>query len=181
MCVDFRELNKLIIPESHPFPLIDDILVKTRGCLWFSALDINAAFHSIPICFEDRYKSAFITQHGHYKWRSMPFGLKNAPAVFQRILSTIIKAKQLSDFCINYLDDILVFSRTFEDHITHIQCLISSIFEEGFRLNFDKCNFAMSSICYLGHILSPNFVKPLNDNLVAIKDFLLLTSRRKIR
>lgn len=181
MCVDFRELNKIIIPESHPFPLIEDILIKTRGCSWFSALDINAAFHSIPIRPSDRYKSAFVTQQGHYEWRSMPFGLKNAPAVFQRILSNVIKSKNLSDFCINYLDDILIFSHTFEDHVKHIQCLISAIYEEGFRLNFDKCNFAMSSIRYLGHYLSSNCVKPLNDNLVAIRNFPTPSSRRKIR
>jgi hypothetical protein len=90
MCIDYRDLNKILVPESHPFPLIDEIMVKTRGCSWFSALDINHAFWSILIRKEDRYKSAFITQHGHFEWRSMPFGLKNGPAVFQRILSGIL-------------------------------------------------------------------------------------------
>lgn len=181
MCPDYRELNKILTPESFPFPLIDEILVKTRGCSWFSALDINAAFWSIPIRREDRYKSAFVTQHGHYEWRSMPFGLKNAPAVFQRVLSGIIRRRGLSKFCVNYLDDILIFSRTFEEHILHIQQLISAIFEEGFRLNFKKCNFAKSTIQYLGHIISPNSVTPLHDNVVAVKAFPAPSSRRSLR
>ena len=181
MCVDFRELNKIIIPESQPFPLIDEILVKTRGCSYFSALDINAAFHSIPIRESDRYKSAFITQHGHYEWRSMPFGLKIAPAVFQRILSGIFLRKNLTAFAVNYLDDILIFSRSFEEHLRHVQRVIDVIFEEGFRLNFKKCNFAMSSIPYLGHILGPNTVQPLLDNLIAIQAFPIPSSRKNIR
>lgn len=181
MCVDYRELNKLIIPESQPFPLIEDIIVKTRGCSWFSALDINAAFWSIPIRKSDRYKSAFVTQHGHYEWRSMPFGLKIAPAVFQRILSGIIKRYGLSDFVVNYLDDILIYSRSFEEHLVHLRKLISAIYAEGFRFNFKKCNFASSSIQYLGHILGPDTVKPMQDNLVAINQFPVPSSRKNIR
>lgn len=181
MCVDFRELNKLLIPESQPFPLIDEILVKTRGCSWFSALDINMAFWSIPIRPEDRFKSAFITQHGHYEWRSMPFGLKNAPAIFQRILSGILKRKNLSNFAVNYLDDILVFSPSFEEHVSHVRSVILAVYKEGFRLNFKKCNFAASSIQYLGHILGPDTVKPLQDNLVAINSFPTPSSRKNIR
>lgn len=181
MCVDYRDLNKSVIPESQPFPLIDEILVKTRGCSWFSALDINAAFWSIPIRMEDRYKSAFVTQHGHYEWRSMPFGIKVAPACFQRILSGIIKRKDLSNFAINYLDDILIFSHSFDEHVEHLQRVISAIFDEGFRLNFKKCSFASSSIQYLGHILGPNSVTPLQDNLTAINTFPPPTSRKHVR
>lgn len=181
MCVDYRELNKLIIPESQPFPLIEEILVKTRGCSWFSALDINMAFWSIPICPEDRHKSAFITQQGHYEWCSMPFGLKIAPAIFQRILAGILRHKDLSKFAVNYLDDILIYSRSFEEHVLHVEKVITAIYKEGFRLNFKKCNFATSSIQYLGHVLGPDTVKPLQDNLIAIKDFPTPSSRKTIR
>lgn len=181
MCVDYRELNKLVIPESQPFPLIDEILLKTRGCSWFSAFDINAAFHSIPIKPEDRYKSAFVTNSAHYEWRSTPFGLKTSPAIFQRILSGIIRRYKLSDYVVNYLDDILIFSKNFEEHLVHIQNLVDAIFAEGFRLNFKKCSFASSSIQYLGHILSPDSVQPLSNNIVAITDFPTPSSRRSLR
>lgn len=181
MCCDFRELNKITIPESQPFPLIDEIIIKSRGCSWYSALDINLAFWSIPIRPEDRHKSAFITQRGHYEWRSMPFGLKTAPATFQRILSGVLRRNGLSDFCINYLDDILVFSKSYEDHVSHLRMLFNCIYKEGFRLSFRKCNFAKQSIEYLGHVLSSDYVKPLNDNLISIQNFPIPSTTRHIK
>jgi transposase InsO family protein len=181
LCVDFRDLNKITIPENYPFPLIDDLIVRTRGCLWFTALDINAAFHAISIRKSDRYKTAFITQHGHYEYNKLPFGLKISPAVFQRILSGILERRELTEFSVNYLDDILIFSRSFDEHLEHIHRLFSAIYEEGFRLNFNKCNFARSSIPYLGHILSPDSIQPLSDNLLAIKSFPVPSSRKNVR
>lgn len=91
LCMDFRELNKIVVLEPQPFPLIKDILVKTSGCSWFSTLDINSAFWSIPLNKKDRHKTAFVTQNGHYQWRCLPFGLKTSPAIFQRILSFFSK------------------------------------------------------------------------------------------
>ena len=123
LCIDFRDLNKLIVPESYPFPLIEDILAKTRNCSWFSTLDINSAFWSIPIRKEDRPKTGFVTSQGHYEWSSLPFGLKTAPAAFQRILSGIIHRHGLSSFVVNYLDDILLFSKSFEEHVKHLRLL----------------------------------------------------------
>ena len=171
LCIDFRELNKLVIPEPQPFPRIEDIIVKAGNCEWFSSLDINSAFWSIPIREKDKCKTAFVTQSGHYQWVCLPFGLKIAPAIFQRILSNIIRKNGLSDFCINYIDDILIFSRSFEDHLKHINVLMEAIKKEGFRLKLMKCNFAKSSIKFLGHIIEKNGVRPAKDNLKAIQEF----------
>ena len=181
MCIDFRGLNKILTPETYPFPLIDDIILKTRNCEWFSAFDINSAFWSIPICKKDRYKTGFVTQNGHWQWISMPFGLKNSPAIFQRILSGIIRRNKLSDFCVNYIDDVLIFSRTFEEHLQHLELLICAIYNEGFRFKFVKCTFATHSVQYLGHIIGRNSVRPLNDNLVSIRDFPTPKNRKNIR
>ena len=181
MCIDFRELNKLLVPESYPFPLIDDLITRTRDCNWFTSLDINSAFWSIPIREKDRFKSAFITKNGHWQWRSMPFGLKSSPAIFQRILSGIIRKNNFQNFCVNYIDDILVFSETFDDHIKHIKSLLDAIRSEGFRLKFLKCKFAAPSVTYLGHIIEKNTVRPLQDNLVSIRDFPRPTTRKHIR
>lgn len=181
MCIDFRELNKLLVPESQPFPLIDDIITKTRDCRWFTALDINSAFWSIPIRKSDRFKTAFTTSQGHYEWSNMPFGLKNSPAIFQRIFSGIIRRNNLSDFCTNYIDDILIYSKTFEEHMTHLEALVQAIEKEGFKLKFIKCNFASHSVQYLGHILGHNTVQPLHDNLIAIKNFPIPRNRKNIR
>ena len=181
MCIDFRELNQLIIPESQPFPLINDIITRTRGCSWFSALDINSAFWSIPIRAKDRPKTGFITQHGKYEWCCLPFGLKNGAATFQRIISGIIRRHNLASFCVSYLDDIFIFSKSFVEHMAHLKALMKAIRKEGFRLKFVKCKFATNSIQYLGHILGPDSVEPLQDNLVAINDFPVPRSCKNIR
>jgi hypothetical protein len=181
MCIDYRELNKVVVPQSQPFPLIDEIITQIRGCSYFSALDINMAFWSIPIKVEDRWKTAFTTQQGHYEWCRMPFGLKTAPAVFQRTLSGILRRHGFEKFCVNYLDDILVFSRSFDEHVIHLQKLISVVYEEGFRFNFKKCTFVSDKIRYLGHVISPTSITPLHDNLIAINSFPVPSSRKDVR
>lgn len=182
MCIDYRELNKLVVPQSQSFPLIDEIITQIRGCSYFSALDINAAFWSIPIKEEDRWKSAFVTREGgHYEWCRTPFGLKTAAAVFQRALSGVIRRNGLRKFCVNYLDDILIFSKTFEEHVDHLQRLISAVHNEGFRLNFKKCTFVSDKIAYLGHVISPTSVTPLQDNLIAINSFPVPSSKKNVR
>jgi hypothetical protein len=181
MCIDFRDLNKLLVPESQPFPLIEDMVVRTRECEWFTALDINSAFWSIPVRVKDRYKTAFVTQHGHWQWRSMPFGLKNSPAIFQRILSGLVRKNNLQNFCVNYIDDILIFSKNFDEHIEHVSALLEAIKAEGFKLKFTKCSFAKNTVKYLGHIIEKNSVRPLQDNLVSIKEFPTPQNRKNIR
>jgi len=181
LCIDFRELNKIVIPQSQPFPLIEDLIVKTRNCKLFSTLDINSAFWSIPLRITDRQKTAFVTQEGHYQWTCLPFGLKTAPAIFQRILSNIIRKHKLAEFCVNYIDDILIFSRDFTEHISHLSKLLKAITEEGFRLKFSKCTFAADSVKYLGHIIRNNSVSPLKDNVISIKKFPIPKTKKNVR
>lgn len=181
LCIDFRDLNKIVVPQSQPFPLIDDLMVKTRNCKFFTTLDINSAFWSIPLKVEDRKKTAFVTQENHFQWTCLPFGLKTSPAIFQRILSSIIRKHKLSNFAVNFIDDILIFSPTFTDHIKHLSLLLEAITKEGFRLKFSKCNFAQDSVKYLGHIIKNNTVSPLKDNLIAIKDFPVPKTKKNIR
>ena len=183
MCIDFRDLNKLIIPENQPFPLIEDMVVRTRDCSWFTALDINSAFWSIPIRVKDRFKTGFVTQQGHWQWqwRNLPFGLRNSGPAFQRILSGVIRKNNLQSFCINYMDDILIMSKSFTEHIEHLRRVFNAIREEGWKLKFLKCKFAASSVAYLGHIIENNTVRPLRDNLISIKAFPRPLNLRNIR
>ena len=181
LVIDFRMLNKLVIPESTPFPLINDIITKTRGCGCFSTFDLNSAFWSIPIKRGDQHKTGFVTQEGHYQWKSLPFGLKSSPAIFQRIIAGIIRKYKLTGFACTYIDDILIFLKTFEEHIEHIKALIRAIEEEGFRLKFLKCHFAQKQVQYLGHVISENEVRPLRDNLVAIREFPVPKTKRNVR
>ena len=182
MCIDFRDLNRLVVPEPQPFPLIEELIAKTRGCVWFTALDINSAFWSIPIRMKDRYKTAFVTQEGHWQWKCLPFGLKTSPMIFQRILNNILRKNNLKKFSICYMDDILIFSHSFEEHLQHLEKLLEAICNEGFRLKITKCTFAKNEVKYLGHILSENTVRPLwGNNLIAIQNFPIPKTRKNIR
>lgn len=181
LCIDFRDLNKIVVPQAQPFPLIEDLVTKTRNCKYFSTLDINSAFWSIPLRIEDRKKTAFVTQEGHYQWTCLPFGLKTYPAIFQRILSNILRKYKLTEFAVNFIDDILIFSRSYSEHINHLSQLLDAIEKEGFRLKFTKCRFATNSVKYLGHIIEDNTVKPVRDNLISIRDFPIPKNQKNIR
>lgn len=181
LCIDFRDLNKIVVPQAQPFPLIEDLMIKTRNCKFFSTLDINSAFWSIPLRIEDRKKTAFVTQDGHFQWTCLPFGLKTSPAIFQRILSNILRKYKLNDFVVNFIDDILIYSKTFDEHISHLTQLLEAIKIEGFRLKFVKCTFASDSVKYLGHIIQNNSVKPLKDNLISIKEFPVPQTQKNVR
>lgn len=95
LCIDFRDLNKNITPQAQPFPLIEDIILRARDCKYYTTLDINSAFWSIPLRIEDKSKTGFVTQESHYQWTCLPFGLKTSPAIFQRILSNILRKHKL--------------------------------------------------------------------------------------
>lgn len=181
LCVDYRELNKIVIPEAQPFPRIEDLVENANACKWFTAVDINSAFWSIPIRLKDRKKTAFITQKGHWQWKVLPFGFKNSPAVFQRVLASIIRKNNLEDFCVNYIDDILIFSKSFEEHLRHIGLLFKTIKKEGFKLKLKKCKFARNSIKFLGHIIENGKVHPIKDNLIAIKEFERPKTKKMVR
>lgn len=181
LCVDFRDLNKIVVPQAQPFPLIDHLMIKTRNCKYFSTLDINSAFWSIPLRIEDRKKTGFVTQEGHFQWTCLPFGLKTAPAIFQRILSNILRKYELTSFAVNYIDDILIFSKSFSEHINHLSKLLDAIVKEGFRLKFTKCTFAESSVKYLGHIIQENTIRPVKDNLISVRNFPVPKTQKNIR
>ena len=181
LCNDYKELNKIVVPENHPFPRIEDLTLRAKNCKYFSKLDVNSAFWSIPLRKKDTYKTAFVTHHGHWQWRCLPFGLKSAPAIFQRILSAILRKHKLNEFAENYIDDILVFSESYEKHLIHLQVILKALLEVGFKLNLKKCKFAQTKIPYLGHLISNNCISPLNDNLISIKDFPIPKSKTQIR
>lgn len=181
LCIDFRDLNKIVVPQAQPFPLIDDLIIQTRDCSMFSTLDINSAFWAIPVRINDRKKTGFITQSGHYQWTCLPFGLKTSPAIFQRIISNILRKHNLTEFAVSFIDDILIFSKNFAEHIKHLTLVLEALSKEGFRLKFTKCKFASKSVKYLGHIITNNTVSPLNDNLISIKNFPTPKTKQNIR
>jgi len=133
------------------------------------------------IAKKDRHKTAFVTHHGHWQWSCLPFGLKSSPAVFQRVLASILRKNNLNSFAVNYIDDILIYSEKYSDHIKHIEMTLVALQKQGFKLNLSKCKFAQNKTTYLGHEIGENCIKPLNDNLIAIRNFPIPKSKTNIR
>ena len=120
MCIDYRALNKQTIRDRYPLPRIDDLLDRLGKARHFTTLDLASGYHQIAVKEEDIPKTAFQTQRGQFKFVVMPFGVTNAPATFQRMMNALFK-EELDAYVLVYLDDILIFSQTLEDHIHHIK------------------------------------------------------------
>ena len=118
-CVDYRKLNAVTRKDSFPMPRIDDVLDSMNGARFFSCLDQASGYWHVPVERSSKPKTAFVTSHGLYEFNVVPFGLCNGPATFQRLMQVILAG--LEDFCSVYLDDVVVFSRTIEDHTQHLE------------------------------------------------------------
>jgi hypothetical protein len=158
-CLDYRALNKITAKLRYPLPRIDDLLDSARGSQFFSALDLAGGYYQIRIAEEDVPKTAFCTPFGHYEWRVLPMGLSNAPSTFVQAMNSVFE-KYIGDFVLVYLDDILIMSRTPEDHLEHLRVVFSTLREHNFQVKLSKCKFFKEQIKYLGHILSKEGVRP---------------------
>jgi len=169
-CVDYRWLNKQSIPDKYPIPRLDDALAGLYGSRFFTTLDLFAGYHQIMVKAEDQKKTAFICEFGLYEYIRLPFGLTNGPATFQRHLNHVLRSV-LYKFVLSYLDDLIIFSRTFSEHIEHLSVVAHLIYEAGLRFHPKKCFFAKELIEYLGHIISSMGILPDPRKLQAIIDF----------
>ena len=170
LCIDFRRLNEITIDDKMPIPRIDDIIDRLRGAKYFTTLDVAWGYWHIEMDPESIEKTAFVTNRGHYEWLVMPFGLKNAPATFQRIIQQVL-GKDLYNGAINYLDDVILYSETFEEHMEMLDKIMQRFADHGIKLRMSKCSFAKTEVTYLGHRISHNEVKPSPEKTQAIREF----------
>ena len=183
-CVDYRGLNSVTIPDNFPLPRIDDLLDQLGESKYFSTIDLAAGFWQIRMHPLSQEKTAFVVPQGLYEFRVMPFGLTNAPGVFQRLMQQVLVGLNPAsgpDFVSVYLDDILVFSRSLQDHLTHLRVVIRKLVEAGLKLKPSKCHFARRELEYLGHVVGRGGLRT-NPRLVeAVKKFPTPSNLREVR
>ena len=180
MCIDYRELNKLSLRNKYPLPRIDDLLDNLQGSQYFSSLDLASGYWQITLNEEDVQKTAFNTHIGKYEWKVMPFGLTNAPSIFQTLMNDLFR-ENLNKFMCIYLDDILLFSKTVEEHFAHLTWVLDTLREAGFKACRVKCDFFRKELKFLGHIVSAQGVAPDPAKVQTIVDWPVPENRFDVR
>ena len=190
LCVDYRVINSLL-PEVQkayskakevltlvPLPQIDHIYARLRGSKIFSTFDLRSGYHHMELSLEARAKSAFVTPMDKFEFTRCPFGLSQAPAHFQRLINKVIKGLP---FAFEYLDDVLIHSPDIETHLQHMRIFFQRLREADIKLKDSKCNYFMTHVQYLGHLVSGKGIRPLPEKLVSIKKMPAPTTPKEIK
>ena len=179
-CIDFRALNKVTKPISWPLPLIDDVLSLLKGANFFTSLDMKSGYWQVLVHEKDREKTAFsVPGRGLFECNCLPFGLINAPSVFQSLMSIVLEG--LSHFCQAYLDDILIFSATIEEHLSHIHQVFDRLRQHRLKLKLKKCSFFKKETRYLGFVITPNGISPDPEKVRVMQNLPPPTTVREVR
>ncbi|KAI5085992.1 hypothetical protein C0J45_23069, partial [Silurus meridionalis] len=179
-CIDYRGLNAITIRNRYPLPLMASAFELLHGATIFTKLDLRNAYHLVRIREGDEWKTAFNTPAGHYEYLVMPFGLTNAPAVFQALVNEVLR-DMLNTFVFVYLDDILIFSRSMDEHIRQVRQVLERLLKNGLYVKPEKCEFHTSQTSFLGYLLSAGNIRMDPARVQAIRDWPTPTSRRHLQ
>ncbi|GET61787.1 retroviral-like aspartic protease 1 [Rhizophagus irregularis DAOM 181602=DAOM 197198] len=163
------KINQMTITDAYPLPRIDDLLEKFRVAKWFTTIDLASGYWQIEMKEEDKEKTAFICSQGLYEFNVMPFGLKNALAIFQRTMNKIFK-EYLDKFMNVYIDDIIIYSKNWNEHLQHIKIVLEELRKANMMLKLKKCEWAKKNVEYLGHIVGTDGLKPDDKKIEKIKN-----------
>jgi transposase InsO family protein len=179
-CVDYRRLNKVTTSDAFPMPNLTDTLYGLGGATKFTTLDLRAGFWQVEMEPSSKKYTAFSTPAGLYQFKVLPFGLKNSPATFQRLMSEVLRG-YIGRFCYVYIDDIVVFSRTHEEHLGHLSRVLARLRQHELCCNLKKCYFGNDHVLYLGHTVSVKGVAPPQEKLMAVEQYPRPQSVKELR
>lgn len=180
LVVDYRKLNEVTIDDKFPIPNIDEILEKLGRSQYFTTLDLAKGFHQIEIEEEDIHKTAFSVEGGHYEFLRMPFGLKTAPATFQRLMNNILH-DFINKICLVYLDDIIIFSTSLQEHINSLTLIFERLRKANLKIQLDKSEFLKKETEFLGHIVTTAGVKPNPKKIECVVNFPIPKTTKQIK
>jgi hypothetical protein len=170
LCVDYRGLNRITKKDRYPLPLISDLLDIPRKAKFYTKIDLRSGYYLVRVAEGDEWKTAFRTRYGSFEWCVVPMGLTNAPAAFQRFMNDIFK-DLIDKNVIVYLDDILIYSDTLEEHRKHVKEVLRRLRKHGLYANHSKCTFNSNTVEYLGYILSPQGLTMDQSKIQTILDW----------
>ncbi|KAI3726230.1 hypothetical protein L1987_66027 [Smallanthus sonchifolius] len=180
MCIDYRELNKVTVKNRYPLPRIDDIFDQLQGSSFYSKIDLRSGYHQLRVLDEDISKTAFRTRYGHFEFLVMPFGLTNAPAVFMDLMNRVCKP-YLDQFVIVFIDDILIYSKSQEEHEEHLRLILELLKQEQLYAKFSKCDFWIREVQFLGHVINEKGIYVDSAKIEAIKNWAAPTTPTEVR
>ena len=180
LCIDYRQLNKVTVKNRYPMPRIDDLFDQLQGVVVFSKIDLRSGYHQLSIRAADVPKTAFRTRYGHYEFLVMSFGLTNALAAFMDLKTRVFRP-YLDSFAIVFIDDILVYSRSRDEHEQHLRIVLQTLRGQRDYAKFSKCEFWLESVAFLGHVVSKDDIMVDPAKIEAIRDWASPTSVTEIR
>ena len=170
LCVDYRRLNSITEGDSFPLPSIEELLLKVRNAKFFSTLDLKSGYHQISVAPEDRPKTAFVVNNKLFEYNTLPFGLRNAPSHFSRLMTSILSGI-LNTAVLVYLDDLIILGETLEEHTANLIKVLEVLKKHNLKCNLAKCHFYKSEVEFLGHSISASGIRPLHDKIEAMRNF----------
>ncbi|GJS38316.1 putative reverse transcriptase domain-containing protein [Tanacetum coccineum] len=170
MCIDYRELNKLTIKNCYPLPKIDDLFDQLQGSYYFSKIDLRSGYHQLRVHEDDIPKTTFRTRYGHFEFTVMPFGLTNAPAIFMDLMNRVC-GPYLDKFVIVFIDDILIYSKTREEHEMHLGLVLELLKKEKLYAKFSKCEFWLREMQFLRHVINGDGIHIYSSKIEAVRNY----------